>query len=78
MVSELGLTRGTEFDPSLCNLNISSPFEYLKVHNGLFLLFDSPCAQVWGRTHVREGVKNRDLHIKPKSYKLELLGELVF
>ena len=27
--------------------------------------------------HVREGVKEHDIHIKPKSYKLEFLGELV-
>ena len=27
--------------------------------------------------HVREGVKNHDIHIKPKSYKLYQLGELV-
>ena len=27
--------------------------------------------------HVREGVKKHDIHIKPKSYKLDLLGELV-
>ena len=27
--------------------------------------------------HVREGVKEHDIHTKPKSYKLELLGELV-
>ena len=39
-----------------------------------FDLFDSPRAGM--RHHVREGVKH-DIHIKPKSYKLELLGELV-
>ena len=27
--------------------------------------------------HGREGVKKHDIHIKPKSHKLELLGELV-
>ena len=27
--------------------------------------------------HVRESVKKHDIQIKPKSYKLELLGELV-
>ena len=26
---------------------------------------------------MREGVKKRDTHIEPKSYKLELLGKLV-
>ena len=41
----------------------------------LFGLFDSPCAGI--RPHVREGVKRHDIHNKPKSYKLELLGELV-
>ena len=41
----------------------------------MFNLFDSPRAGMG--PHVREGVKERDIHIKPKSYKLELLGELV-
>ena len=41
----------------------------------LFGLFGSPCAGM--RLHVREGVKKYDIHIKPKSYKFELLGELV-
>ena len=27
--------------------------------------------------HVREGVKKHDIHIKPKSYKIEFLRELV-
>ena len=27
--------------------------------------------------HMREVVKKHDIHIKPKSYKLELLGKLV-
>ena len=27
---------------------------------------------------VRKGIKKHDIHIKPKSYKLELLGELIF
>ena len=49
---------------------------YLKVHNGLCGLFDSPHVWVWGM-HEREGVKKHDIHIKPKSYKLELLGEFV-
>ena len=35
-------------------------------------LFDSPRAGMG--LHVREGV--HDIYIKPKSYKLELLGEL--
>ena len=39
-----------------------------------FGLFDSPC--VGTRPHVRDSVK-LDIHIKPKSYKLELLGVLV-
>ena len=41
----------------------------------VFGLFDSPCASMG--LHMREGVKEHDIHIKPKSYKLELLGELV-
>ena len=44
---------------------------YLKVHSGLF---DSP--HVGMGPHVRDSVKH-DIYIKPKSYKLELLGELV-
>ena len=27
--------------------------------------------------HLRESVKKHDIHIKPKSYELELLGELI-
>ena len=27
--------------------------------------------------HMREGVKRHDIHIKSKSYKLKLLGELI-
>ena len=57
MVLELGLERGLGFEPLLCNLNIGSPFVYLKVHSGLYGLFDSPCARVWGRMHVKEGIK---------------------
>ena len=40
----------------------------------MFGLFDSPRAGM--EPHVRDGVKH-DIHIKLKSYKLELLGELV-
>ena len=36
--------------------------------------FDSPCAGMG--LHVREGMEH-DIHIKLKSYKLELLEELV-
>ena len=50
---------------------------YFKVHSGLCGLFDSPRVRVWGRMHVKEGVKKHDIHIKPKFYNLELLGELV-
>ena len=42
-----------------------------------FVVCLTPHAPVWGRMHVREGVKKYDIHIKPKSYKLKLLGELV-
>ena len=41
----------------------------------LFGLFDS--SRVGMRSHVRKSVKRHDNHIKPKSYKLELLGQLV-
>ena len=39
--------------------------------------FDSPCAQVRDRMHIRDDVKKHDIHIKPKSYKIKLLEELV-
>ena len=41
----------------------------------MFGLFDS--LQAGMRPHVRESAKEHDIHITPKSYKLELLGELV-
>ena len=41
----------------------------------MFDLFDSPRAGMG--PHMREGVKKHDIHIKLKSYKLELLGKLV-
>ena len=41
----------------------------------MFDLFDSPLANMG--PHMREGVKKYDIHIKLKSYKLKLLGELV-
>ena len=51
MVSELGLAGGPGFEPSPCNL---IPI-YLKVHEGLFGLFDSSRAGMG--PHVREGVE---------------------
>ena len=39
-------------------------------------LFDFLRASMW--PYVREGVKKHDIHIKPKFYKFEHLGELVF
>ena len=77
MVLELGLARGPGFKPPLCTLNILSTFVYLKVYNELCCLFDSPLALVWGRMHMRKDVKKHYIHIKPKSYKFRLLGELV-
>ena len=41
----------------------------------MFDLFNSSRAGMG--THMREGVTKHDIHIKLKSYKLELLGELV-
>ena len=72
MVSELGLARGPGFEPPLYNLN-PHLFIWKSMKDDPFDLFDSPCASI--RPHVREGVKKFDIHIKPKSYKLELLGE---
>ena len=51
MVSELGLAGGPGFEPSPCNLILI----YLKVHEGLFGLFDSP--RVGMGPHMREGVE---------------------
>ena len=73
MVSKPGLVGGSEFEPSLA---IESPFVYLKVHEELFGLFDSPCAGMG--PHVREGVEKHDIHFKPKFYELELLGSWSF
>ena len=66
MVSKPSLVRGHGFKPHICNL-----FPIWT----LFGLFDSPLASMG--LHMREGVKRHDIHIKLKSYKLELLGELV-
>ena len=41
----------------------------------IFDLFNSPCVGMG--SHVREGVKKHEIHIKLKSYKLKLLGEFV-
>ena len=41
----------------------------------MFSLFDSP--HVGMGPYMREGVKKHDIYIKLKSYKLELLGELI-
>ena len=51
MVSELGLAGGPGFEPFSCNL---IPI-YLKVHEGLFCLFDSPREGMG--PHVREGIE---------------------
>ena len=40
-----------------------------------FGLFNSPRAGPG--SHVREGVKEHDIHIKPESYKFKFLKELV-
>ena len=74
MVPELGLAGGRGFETSPCTLFPICRFE--SPWRTLFGLFDSP--RVGMRPHVREGVKMHDIHIKFKSYKLELLGELVF
>ena len=71
MVSKLGLVGGVELESSLCNLLPICLFE----SPWTFDLFDSPSASMWPQ--VRKGVKKHDIHIKHKSYKLELLGEMV-
>lgn len=68
MVSYIGLVGVSGFESPLYNL---LSFTYLKVHERLFVLFDSPCADM-GR-HVKEDVKDMIL----KSHKFELLGYLV-
>ena len=51
MVLELGLVGGHGFETHLCDLNICSPFVYLKVHNGILLHLVCLSLQVreWGR-----------------------------
>ena len=67
------MTGGPEFEPQLYNLN---PHLFIwKSMKDSFDLFDSLHESTG--LHVREGVKKHDIHIKPKSYKLKLLGELV-
>ena len=68
MVSELGLAGGPGFESSPCNLIPIFIWKSIMDAN-------SPHAWVWGHMHVREG--KHDIHIKLKSYKFELLGELV-
>ena len=68
MLSELGLVGDPRFRATF--LQFESPFVYLEAHEKLLLI----CLTL----HVREDVKKHDIiHIKPKSYKLELLGELI-
>ena len=75
MVSELCLAKGLWFEPPLCNLLIWSSF-VCKVHSGLRLVCLTFHVPGMG-SYSKEGVKH-DIHIIPKSYKLEHLGELVF
>ena len=67
------LTRGYEFKLHICNLNICSSFVYLKVHSE-FCLVCLTHVDMW--PYVKESVKH-DIHIKLKSYKIELLEKLV-
>ena len=72
MVSELCMVEYPGFEPSPCNL---IPICLFEVHEGLFGLFDSPRAGMG--PHMRKGVEKHNIHIKLKSYKLELLEKLV-
>ena len=63
---------GSRIKTSLCNLFLICRFE--SPRRTLFGLFDSP--HVGMKPHMREGVKMHNIHIKPESYKLGLLGEL--
>ena len=74
MVLEPGLARGHEFKPLLCNLHVCFPH----------LVSLLPKLQFYGiypragmRLQVREGVKEHDIHIESKSYKLKFLGKLI-
>ena len=70
-ISKLGLIGSHGFKTSFYNLN---PHLWI-----LFVLSNSlnvRASEYRASTHVGEGVKMHDIHIKPKYYKLELLGEL--
>ena len=56
-------------------LNIYESWSFNMVLRTLFGLFDSPCAGIG--LYVKEGIKRHVIHIKLKSYKLELLEKLV-
>ena len=73
MVSELGLVGDPGFETFLYKLFTICLFD--SPWRTFFSLFDSPHAGMG--PHVRKNVKRHDIRIKPKSYKLELLGELV-
>ena len=73
MISEFGLARGFGFETSFCNLFLICLFE--STWRTLFGLFDISRAGI--ELHVRDDLKRHDIHIKHKSKKLKVLGELV-
>ena len=72
MVSNLGLTGGPWFIPLSA---IYSPFVSLKVHEGLCLGHLTLHMRVW--VARERGCYRYDIHIKPKSYKVKVLRELI-
>ena len=82
MVSEFGLARGLMFEPPLCNLHLpicficyKSKFAVCSIWIQILFLSISPYADMG--SHVRDGVKEHDMHIEPKSCQRKLLGKLV-
>ena len=70
MVSELNLAEGHEFKQSPCNLNICSPFVYLKVHNGLRLHWFICVSRCEHGSHLRDIVKDMVFILNPNPTSL--------
>ena len=88
MVSKLGLVGNHVFEPSLCNLHICFPISIFVSPKRLFAFVCLwaciyPHVRIWGCMcpHAREGIKEHDIHCKPKSYKLKFfrkIGSITF
>ena len=75
MVSKLGLVGGHGFEPPLWDLNICSPFVYLKVHIGLCLHLVCFFPHVGMGPHVRESIKDMIFILSPNPSSLKLVGK---